>query len=49
MLIFGVSGGWVFRDKPGMATVRDKWEAWVMVILAMLSSVTVIATNLLTS
>lgn len=32
-----------------MATVRDKWEAWVMVILAMLSSVTVIATNLLTS
>jgi hypothetical protein len=49
MLSFGVFGGWVFRDKPGIATVRDKWEAWVMVILAMLSSVTVIATNLLTS
>ncbi|KAH8969346.1 hypothetical protein BDL97_02G029000 [Sphagnum fallax] len=48
-LAFIFPGLIMLKDKPGMATVRDKWEAWVMVILAMLSSVTVIATNLLTS
>jgi hypothetical protein len=34
------------RDKPLLATKRDKQEAVVMVILAVLSSVVAVSTNL---
>jgi sodium-coupled neutral amino acid transporter 2 len=34
------------RDKPLLATRRDKLEAVVMVILAVLSSVVAVSTNL---
>lgn len=34
------------RDKPLLATKRDKQEAVVMVILAILSSVVAVSTNL---
>ncbi|CAK9235462.1 unnamed protein product [Sphagnum troendelagicum] len=39
----------LLKDKPKIATLKDKWEAWVMVILAVLSSVTAIASNILSS
>jgi len=39
----------LLKDKPRIATLKDKWEAWVMVILAVLSSVTAIASNILSS
>ncbi|XP_024403998.1 amino acid transporter AVT6A [Physcomitrium patens] len=37
----------LLKDKPLLATRRDKWEAVVMVILAILSSVVAVTTNVI--
>lgn len=43
----GVAHVFIFncRDKPHLATKRNRWEAWVMVIVAILSSVVAVSTD----
>lgn len=43
IFVFFMLGG---RDKPLLASQRDKYEAWVMVVLAILSSVVAVTTNI---